>query len=263
MQGREFNYNGRTIFYRTKGEGPVVVLLHGFGEDSMIWKNQFDLFSNHRLIIPDLPGSGRSEAIEDMSIEGMAEAVAALVDGRALLIGHSMGGYITLAFAEKYPERLSAFGLFHSTAFADSEEKKVMRRKGIEAMKADGAEVFLKTFVPGLYSPVTKEEKPELIDEHFAGVRNFSTEALVTYFEAMIVRPDRTDVLKKSEVPVLFVMGKQDANVPMEEGLKQCHLPQTAYIHLLNNSAHAGMVEETEETNKILIAFVKAGHDTA
>ena len=107
------------------------------------------------------------------------------------------------------------------------------------------------------------EKRPALIAEDLASVGNFSTDALVNYFEAMIARPDRADVLRESAVPVLFVTGKQDANIPLADCLKQCHLPQTAYIHLLNNSAHAGMVEEAEEANKILKAFVKTGQDTA
>lgn len=255
MLEKEIDYKGKRLFYRTAGSGPAVVLLHGFGEDGTIWRNQFDLFPAHQLIVPDLPGSGRSEAIEDMSMEGMAEAMAALVKGRFTLIGHSMGGYITLAFTQKYPERLSAFGLFHSTAFADSEERKQKRRDGIEVIKTKGADVFLETFVPGLYSPVTKAERPALIDEHLTSLRNADDKTLVSYFEAMMARPDRTNVLKESRTPVLFVMGKHDTAVPLADGLKQCHLPQLAYIHLLQNSAHEGMVEEAEETNKILVAF--------
>lgn len=263
MLEKEIDYKGKRLFYRTAGSGPAVVLLHGFGEDGTIWRNQFDLFPAHQLIVPDLPGSGRSEAIEDMSMEGMAEAMAALVKGRFTLIGHSMGGYITLAFTQKYPEQLTAFGLFHSTAFADSEERKEKRRDGIKVMKTQGAEAFLKTFVTNLYGPITKAERPELIDEHLASVRNASVESLVNYFEAMMQRPDRTNLLRESKTPVLFVMGKHDTAVPLEDGLKQCHLPQTAYIHLLQNAAHEGMIEETEATNKILVAFINAVENTA
>ena len=84
-----------------------------------------------------------------------------------------MGGYITLAFAEKYPGQLSALGLFHSSAFADSEEKKAIRRKGIDFIKQHGAFEFLKTSTPNLFSPQTKDEHPELIDEQLATIHNF------------------------------------------------------------------------------------------
>ena len=265
MQTKEFDYKGKKIFYRTAGKGPLVVLLHGFGEDGTVWKNQFDAFPGCQLLIPDLPGSGQSEAIDDTSMEGLAEAIKGLIDAtgsgvnsRCAVIGHSMGGYVTLAFAEKYPQTLNGFGLFHSTAFADSETKKEGRRKGIAAIKQNGAKAFLKTFVPNLYGPVTKEKNPALIDEHLNAVRNFSAESLVKYFEAMMQRPDRTAVLKESGVPVLFVMGEHDAAVPLEDGLKQCHLPQLAYVHLLQAAGHMGMIEEAEKANEILIEFINA-----
>lgn len=272
MQVKEFNYKGKKIVYRTNGEGPLLVLLHGFGEDGTIWKNQYDIFLNHQLIIPDLPGSGESEMIDDMSMEGMADAIYYLIEdvsgtsplsGRrgaggeaACLIGHSMGGYITLAYAEKYPETLNAFGLFHSTAYSDSEEKKETRRKGIKFIQEHGGYEFLKTAIPNLYSPESKQKRPHLIEEQLETLRNVKAEALVSYYEAMMQRPDRTDVLRNSKVPVLFVLGKYDTAVPLEEGLKLCHLPRVSYIHVLENSGHTGMVEEEEKSNKILSDFV-------
>lgn len=104
------------------------MLIHGFGEDAAIWNNQTEyLKDKFQLIIPDLPGSGKSEMTDDMSMEGMAEVIHSIIRQEDIdactVIGHSMGGYITLAFAEKYPDYLSAFGLFHSTAYADSDEK--------------------------------------------------------------------------------------------------------------------------------------------
>ncbi|MDB5206909.1 MAG: alpha/beta hydrolase [Flavisolibacter sp.] len=262
MQVKELNYKGKKLVYRTRGEGPVVVLLHGFGEDGTIWTAQFDLFPNHQLIIPDLPGTGSSEIIEDMSMEGLAEAMKAIITDSSggsvavIMIGHSMGGYVALAFAEKFPDLLNGFGLFHSTAFADSEEKKETRRNGINFIQKHSGPGFLKTTIPNLYAPATKEDRPHLIEEQMAGVNNFSGEALVSYYKAMMNRPDRTQVLRNSKVPVLFVMGRHDAAVPLEDGLKQCHLPQLSYIHILENSGHNGMIEEAAESNKILSDFI-------
>ena len=270
MLTNTFNYNGKKIFYRTQGSGPLIVLVHGFGEDGDIWKNQFAIFPNRQLLVPDLPGSGRSEAIDNMTMEGLAGAVKELIDEvnghkntTCTMIGHSMGGYVTLAFADKYGSVLNAFGLFHSTAFADNDEKKESRRKGIAVMQEKGADAFLKTFVPGLYGPVTKDQRPEIIDEHLAIVHNFSAQNLVKYFEAMMQRLDRTAVLQKSKVPVLFVMGAHDSAVPLEVSLKQCHLPSLAHIGLLQASGHCGMVEEVAEANKILIAFLNAVENIA
>ena len=126
---KELLYQNKKIFCRFIGNGKPVVLIHGFGEDGEVWKNQIEFLKDKfQLIIPDLPGSGKSEMINDMSMEGMAEVIYSIIHEEkiksCILIGHSMGGYITLAFAEKYPEYLTAFGLFHSTAYADNEEKR-------------------------------------------------------------------------------------------------------------------------------------------
>src|SRR5688572_9814357 len=119
MEQKEINYNGSRLSYKVSGQGSAIVLLHGFGEDSTVWRNQETIFPDHRLLIPDLPGSGSSAIIVNMSMEGLAQSVLAVLDAeqidRCVLIGHSMGGYITLAFAEHFGERLTGFGLFHST----------------------------------------------------------------------------------------------------------------------------------------------------
>lgn len=268
MRIKELLYNGKKLCYRVSGEGPVVMLVHGFGEDGEIWKNQFSLFQQQKVIIPDLPGSGRSEAIDDMSMEGMADALQAIIGQEAghssvVMIGHSMGGYITLAYAEKYAEHLRGFGLFHSTAFADSDEKKETRRKGIRFIKEHGATEFLKTATPNLYAPQSKEQHPEWIEEHLRLTDNFSGSNLVYYYKGMIERPDRTAILKESNVPVLFVMGQYDTAVPLKDGLAQCYLPQIAYIHILDNSGHMGMIEEENLTNQILSQFVNTIENTA
>lgn len=293
MVQKELSYNGKRLIYMTAGEGSVVMLLHGFAEDATIWKNQYSLFPNNKLIIPNIPGSGGSEIVDDMSIEGLAEALKHILiseikenspartnvkynsieknklhltegcvlgppplGGRAAVIGHSMGGYITIALAEKYPELLKGIGLFHSTAYADSEVKTETRRKGIEFITKYGAGAFLKTTIPNLYSDRTKSTKPEVLEEQMSTAHNFSSAALVCYYESMIQRKDRTDILRSSKVPVLFVMGRYDAAVQIEDSLRQCHLPQIAYIHILEESGHMGMIEEIEKTNKILSGFI-------
>lgn len=252
---------GKKIVYRIAGSGNPVMLIHGFGEDGTVWRKQVAILQDKfQLIIPDLPGSGQSEEIDDMSMEGIAEIIHHIIHEENIescpIIGHSMGGYILLAFMEKYWNHVSSFGLFHSSAFADSEEKKTIRRKGIEFINQHGAVEFLKTTSPNLFSPHTKDEMPELIDEHITSLDNFSPTALVSYYEAMMQRPDRTDILRKATVPVLFIMGKYDAAVPVEDGLKQCHLPEKSYIHMLQQSGHMGMLEEPVNSNRFLEEFL-------
>jgi pimeloyl-ACP methyl ester carboxylesterase len=271
---KEITIAGKKLFYRVSGNGRLVMLVHGFGETGDVWNEQvIFLKSDYKLIVPDLPGSGHSEIIEDMSMEGMAEVLKAILDAEsskvypviaseakqegASMIGHSMGGYIVLAFAEKYGDLLGSFGLFHSTAYADTEEKKAARRKGIDFIKEHGAFEFLKTSTPNLFSPGFKDEFPQLVDEFVQSLNNFSPESLVLYYESMIKRPDRSNVLKQSNMPVLFIMGEYDNAIPLQDGLKQCHLPERAYINILHHSGHMGMMEETDKSNRLLKEFLR------
>ncbi|MER3499341.1 MAG: alpha/beta hydrolase [Chitinophagaceae bacterium] len=246
-------YEGRKIFYRNVGKGMPLMLVHGFGEDGEIWNNQLSFLKDgFNLIIPDLPGSGRSEMISDMGMEGMAELLNAIATSenfeKFTLIGHSMGGYISLAFAEKYSNRLNGFGLFHSSAYADSDEKKATRKKGIDFIQQHGSYDFLKTAIPVLFSPDSQSRIPNSINQLIERGRNFSPAALVSYYEAMMQRPERLNVLKNSRVPVFFIIGKYDNAVPMKDSLAQCHLPRISYIHILENSGHMGMLEEVEKS---------------
>jgi pimeloyl-ACP methyl ester carboxylesterase len=272
MQTKNIIFNGAGIFYRVTGNGKPVVLLHGFGEDGEVWNRQWAFLQDHfTLIIPDLPGSGQSAMIADMSIEGIAEVIKHVVNTELLslttektenicIIGHSMGGYITLALVQKYPQLVNAFGLFHSSAFADNEEKKVTRLKAINFIHGNGSYEFLKTSTPGLFlsgqdtsQPLTTEIQ-SLIEKG----RHFTPEALIAYYQAMINRPDRTAVLKNFPRPVLFIIGEHDKAIPFDQSMQQVYFPAQSHIHILRNSAHMGMWEETDKANTALLDFLLA-----
>jgi len=263
---RNFHHPNAEIFYRIEGEGIAVVLLHGFGEDGNVWNEQNVLKKNCKLIIPDLPGSGKSAFIKQeplaATIEFYADCIYALIKNEnidsCIMLGHSMGGYITLAFAEKYSQLLKGFGLIHSTAFADSEEKKQNRQRGIELMNQYGSYSFLKNTIPNLFSNRFKAEHPEKINSLIEDGNKFSKEALQDYYRAMIQRPDRTAVLKNNKLPVLFVLGTEDTAIPMQDVLKQVHLPEITYIHILENTGHMGMWEASEKLNTAILEFIKS-----
>ena len=274
MELKTFTYQSSTIFYRTVGAGKPVVLIHGFAEDGDVWKNQIEFLKEHfYLIIPDLPGTGKSELISDMSIEGMADLIKELLNielkflrqtaevegvlAGAVLIGHSMGGYISLAFAEKYPDMLSSIALVHSSAFADSEEKKSNRLKSIEFVKKNGAHEFLKAVITDLFTETWAAANPEIVDRQIEKSKDFSDEAIIAYYQAMINRPDRTHVLKNFPKPILFIIGEHDKAVPFEQSMQQCYLPSLSYINILRNSAHMGMLEEAEKVNEAIFLFLK------
>lgn len=251
------------LFYRKQGEGQTVVLLHGFGEDSSIWENQILALSNqYKLIIPDLPGSGHSTFIPNANIDTYADCVMDILQNEnintpIILLGHSMGGYITLSFAEKNPKLLKGIGLLHSSSYADTEEKKTGRKKSIEFIEVNGASAFLKTAIPGLFSEEFNKINPSIVETLVIEGNHFSKESLIQYYEAMIARPDRSFVLKAANYPVLFIAGKYDKAVPIEFSLEQSHLPKISYINILNKSAHMGMLEETEKFNAAILHFLE------
>jgi pimeloyl-ACP methyl ester carboxylesterase len=261
-------FENKKIFYRLEGKGKPVLLMHGFAEDGNIWNKQINaLKENYLLIIPDLPGSGKSEMLDGTrTMKDYAEVVKAIADevifknkeenqNQFCLIGHSMGGYITLAFAEKYPELLNSFGLFHSSAFADNEEKKATRRKGIAFIKKNGTEAFLKSSIPNLFCEKTRDEKPQLIKQLFDIAKDISPKVLIQYYEAMILRPDRISVLQSFNKAVLFIIGKEDNAVPLQASLGQCHIPAISSVHILEHSGHMGMWEEPQLSDSYLVSF--------
>lgn len=257
--------NGVPVYYRIEGNGQPVVLVHGFSEDGTVWDNQIAaLKDKFQFIIPDLPGSGKSPINDaQWSMEYFADCIRQIIDQEKFetvsIIGHSMGGYITLAFADAWPNRLQSFGLFHSTAFADSEEKKTARRRGIEFIQQNGPAKFLEQSIPNLFSEETKKQHPKLVRKILARYTNFIGQSLVNYYQAMIVRPDRTHVLKNFPRPILFILGKHDTAVPYEQGLQQCYMPGLSYIHTLEHSGHMGMWEEPVPSNDYIDAFLLHG----
>ncbi|WP_158559088.1 alpha/beta fold hydrolase [Deminuibacter soli] len=258
-------YNGKLLYYHTYGNGPVLVLLHGFAEDGSVWEYQVATLQQHyRLIVPDLPGTGSSEVLHpalETSIDDYAAAVWALLQHeqvqQCVMLGHSMGGYITLAIAEQHGHALQGFGFVHSTALPDSEEKKANRQRGIEMIEAYGAAAFVKTTTPNLFSAAYKQQHAAKTEALIRKGATFGNLALQQYYYAMMQRPDRTAVLSGSKVPVLFIIGTEDVAVPLKDVLPQTYLPAVAYIHILGNVGHMGMWEAPEKVNRYITAFME------
>lgn len=254
-------HRGKELYYTLRGEGKAVMLLHGFAEDNTIWDELATSLENtYQFITPDLPGSGRSELLPVLSIDSLAEGAKAILDAEkiseAVVIGHSMGGYVSLAFAELYPSMVAALGLFHSSAFADDEEKIGSRKKNIAFIQSHGTLAFLKQATPTLFSDVTKRENPGLVEVLISKYGAFDPKALQAYQEAMMGRPERLSVLKNIVKPLLMIIGREDKAIPYDLSIRQSHLPSCAYIHILEKSGHMGMQEELNKCQRILKDFL-------
>jgi pimeloyl-ACP methyl ester carboxylesterase len=241
------HFKNGVIHYEEYGSGEVLVLLHGFTESLRIWYDfKETLSSRFRVVLIDLPGHGKSSIIDDVhSMELMADSVKAVLDHLSIesvaMIGHSMGGYVSLAFARKYNKHLKGLGLFHSTSLADSDEVKLGREKAIEAIESNHSR-FLLGFIPDLFAPETKDiyqnEIQALIDE--ASVMN--PKAIIAAQKGMKNRTSTLDVLINAPFPVMFIAGQKDSRIPFENIWVQMALTETAYSLILRNVGHMGHI---------------------
>ncbi|ELR70685.1 hydrolase of the alpha/beta superfamily [Fulvivirga imtechensis AK7] len=251
------------IAYSDTGNGFPVVLIHGFCETNSIWDGFIpELSKKYRILSPDLPGFGNSPLPEgEFSIDDIAEIVCEWLDAlgisETVVIGHSLGGYVTLAMADRHPEMLKGFGLFHSTAFADDAEKRSSRNKVIEFVKDKGVEVFATSFVPQLFFHKNRNALKADVDRAVETAAKTPLETLVAYTRAMRDRHDRADVLKTFNQPVLFIAGEQDASVPIEKTDEQILLPHKAIVHIYDQVAHMGMFEAKQESLQALKQYLE------
>jgi pimeloyl-ACP methyl ester carboxylesterase len=255
-------FKGTKLHFRISGNGPVIVLLHGFLESSEIWKNFTRRLSNSfKVITIDLPGHGLSELPEKgNNIDEMAQAVHAVLKSLhisiCIMAGHSLGGYITLAFAGKYPRMLKGFVLFHSHAAADSPEARISRDRTIAIVQKDH-QGFIRNFIPGLFDPDNVKKFGTEIENLKELAQKTPKEGIIAALEAMKNRPDRQHVLQQSKVPVFFIIGKKDPKIPIEVIVPQTLLPDHSEVLLLDHVGHMGFIEASDVTFKALQGFAE------
>lgn len=248
------------LSYLKTGSGPVVMLLHGFPESGDLWREVWPSLSNQfTVIVPDLPGSGESSFDgETVSIEQLAGSVKLIADNEgireAIIAGHSMGGYVALAFAELYGHMLRGLALVHSTAAADTEEKKETRRKSIELINKGGKEPFIRQMIPALFSTAFKDGNEALNREIVKGLK-LEAKSMVAFYNAMINRPERIATLNSAAYPVQWIFGKEDTIVPPSKVMQQSTLADINFVSIYPGSAHMSMLECPEQLSDDLAEF--------
>lgn len=237
--------------YEISGNGPEnLVLLHGFMENLLIWDDMEQYLSKKfRLIKIDLPGHGRSDIYGEVhTMELMVEKVKEVTDKLQLenfhLLGHSMGGYTSLAFAEKYPEVLKSITLFFSTFFPDDEEKKEQRRKSFRII-LENFRTYVGAGIPNLFNPNEKdilEGKIELAKEIALSTK---PEGALACVKGMIERTDKKQVLENLDAKILVIAGKHDNAVKTDVMVK--NLPDKTNIKsYILDCGHNGHWEKPE-----------------
>lgn len=217
------------------------------------------------LVIPDLPGFGENKALDEpITLEKMADEVYRLLldlqlDEGGILVGHSMGGYVSLAFAEQCPHWVKGLCLFHSTALPDTEEKKKMRNKTIQFLEKNGVPPFAENFIPSLFYEGNRKALQPAIHKALQIANETPISTAIEVTKAMRDRKDRTHVLRDASYPVMFIGGKEDQAVPFDTLKKQFWLPQgPIHIQVLPETAHMGMFERETETLEGLKGFISA-----
>jgi len=252
-----------SLKYTSAGRGPAVVFIHGFCEEKSLWKDFLNYLQNdYHVIAPDLPGFGESPlTTTPVSMEYFADEIRNLLRDlsvkECVIIGHSLGGYVALAFAEKYPELLKGIGLFHSTAFADTPEKQENRNKTIQFIEKNGVEPFADSFVEPLFFMRNRKHLKEEIHKMIETTKKTSMQSIIETTKAMRDRKERIDVLKSVDVPVLFIVGKEDGPVPLDKALEQCYLPKHSVVHFFSECGHMGMFEKREETLRAVEKYLE------
>ncbi|WP_330443239.1 alpha/beta fold hydrolase [Flavobacterium sp. C4GT6] len=258
---KHIHYKNSTISYTDTGNGPVLVMLHGFLENSNMWEHYITEFSKqYRVITVDLLGHGQTDCIGYIhTMEDMADAVYAVLEEleitQAVFTGHSMGGYVALAIAELYPDVVKGIVLQNSTSKADSEERKHNRDRAINAVKQSYAN-FVRLAIANLFS----EENRERLTAEIEMVRNEAlktpVQGIVAALEGMKIRKDREVLLHTTDIPVLLILGKKDPVMNYQDSLSQ--LDGTNVKLITYHDGHMAHIENREALTADLLQFYKA-----
>ena len=253
-------YKNTQISYSDSGKGTTVVLLHGFLENKTMWDAFVpELSKRNRIITIDLLGHGKTESLGyiqtmEENADVVHEVLSKLRIRKAILVGHSMGGYVALAFAELYPEKIKGLVLLNSTSKEDSPERKKNRDRAIKAVKKD-YETFIRLSIANLFS----EENREILIKEIEAVKiqalQTPLQGIVASLEGMKVRKDREFLLHTTTYPKLLILGKKDPVLNYEENLEQIKGTDVELITF--EDGHMSSIENQAELLTVLGNFFK------
>lgn len=253
-----YHYNNSSIFYSIEGSGKPIVFLHGFLESSTMWQPLISSLNGYKVLLIDLPGHGKSEKVADShTMELQAEIIYQILKkeniSNAAFVGHSMGGYVLLAIAEKYPEIISKLIMVNSTSALDTVEKKKNRSRAIEIVKRNK-----KTYVSMAISNLFSEDNRQKFSLEIENMKNeastFSTGGIIAIIKGLRDRIDRTNVLKDFTNKKYSIVGLKDAIIPIEESRKIATTTNTTLFEV--KTGHFSVLEKCEEIVKLIHLIV-------
>src|SRR5690606_6455708 len=254
------NFKGTSVYYQDQGQGSTVVLLHGFLENSTIWDSvKTSLVKRYRVISIDLLGHGNTGCIGYVhTMEQMAEAVKAVLLWlklrRVCFIGHSMGGYVALAYAEAYPDDVKGLVLANSTARADSQEKKKNRDRAIEMVKRDH-KTFVRMGVSNLFRPKNRKIFAQAIKQLKKQALKTPLQGIVAALEGMKIRDDREILLHFTPFAKMMILGRKDPVLQYDELIDQIEDTTVKLVEF--DDGHMSFIENRAEFVEQINIFLK------
>ena len=257
---KQILYKNTKISYSETGKGTAVVLLHGYLENKEMWSTFIpELSKKYRLITIDLLGHGQTDCLGYVhSMEDQADVVHAVLHNlkirKVIFVGHSMGGYVALAFAELYPNYMKGLVLLNSTSKADSDERKKNRDRAIKAVKQN-YETFVRMSIANLFSEDNRERLANEIENVKLEALKTPLQGIVAALEGMKIRKDRELLLHFATYPILLILGKKDGVLIYDDNLEQ--ITGTKVQLITFEDGHMSHIENEKELLNVLLDYLK------
>ncbi|MFV8363205.1 alpha/beta fold hydrolase [Flavobacterium sp. ZT3P35] len=258
---KQILFKNTNISYSDTGKGTAIVLLHGFLENKGMWDFYIPEFAKkNRVITIDLLGHGETECLSYVqTMEDNADAIHAVLSElrlrKSIFVGHSMGGYVALAFAELYPDTIKGLVLLNSTAKADSAERKINRDRAIKAVKQSFVN-FISLSIANLFSETNRERLSSEIEKVKKEAIKTPLQGIVASLEGMKIRPDRDVLLHLTSYSKLLILGEKDPVLNYEETKEQ--IENTSVKLVTFPDGHMSHIENQDQLLIVLLAFFKS-----
>jgi len=260
----EVEINNIDLYYEDQGTGKPIVLIHGFPFDHHLWDRQVEILADHhRVITPDLRGFGQSDAPEGpYTMTQYAADIIALLDllqiDRAIIAGLSMGGYISLAIAEQYPERLDGLVLSNTRTAKDTAAIRQNRYNTVEKIKFEGTEFLVLDMLGKVLSKDTRKHNPAVLEFVEQIMRRQRAAGIIGAQQGMAQRKDRSFILNDLQIPVLVIAGRDDKLIsPMEAKRIAKELP-LGHLEIIPKAGHLSNLEQPDTYNERFMRFVES-----
>lgn len=259
---RRVEFRGGRVCYNISGEGDVVLLIHGYLESAEVWGGFAEqLASGHRVLAVDLPGNGRSSDFDaDHTMCFLADSVMAVLDyekvSKAVVVGHSLGGYVALNMEERYPERLAGCILFHSHPFPDTDEVKENRMREIGIVESGKKELIYPVNIPRMFAAANLERFEKAVDKSKRIASAHTGRGIIAILKGMMGRKDRSAILASGRIPSMVILGRMDNYIDYDMITGRLTIPDNGSLITLEYSGHMGFIEETERSVAVVDDFI-------